>query len=225
MRIRRLSLCCCVALLYVLFACSGQKENEKQPATSSGFATKTPQNLTYETVSRILQDMSAYTSAIKKLNNAALQKLDKSYQGVTFTTEQKPLFLNVYPDQSGGRIIFLLVPKDPSTGANYLLTFDRKLPVIDSETLEVQVRTKDPEKPLTCSLTVADTAAFMTEYPSHQMIARYTFTKKFLQSGTYDFDALTVPSYRTRGYPFIVFDLVKAEVVDQTANLTASCVD
>jgi len=217
--------CCLLALLSVLTACGGQKENQKQPPASPGFTTKTPQNLTYETVVHILQDMSAYTKAVKKLDNAALQKLDKSYQGVTFTTEQKPLFLNVYPDQSGGRIIFLLVPKEPNTGANYLLTFDRKLPVIDSETVELQIRTKDPEKPLTCSLSVSDTAAYMTEYPSHQFIARYYFTKKFLQSGTYDFDALTVPSYRTRGYPFITFDLAKAEVVDQTANLTASCVD
>lgn len=217
--------CCVIVLLTIFFACGGEKENAKQPATTPEFTTKTPQNLNYENVARILQDMSTYITAVKKLDNAALQKLDKSYQGVTFITEQKPLFLNVYPDKGGGRIIFLLVPKEPTTGANYLLTFDRKLPVIDSETVELQVRTKDPEKPLTCSLPVADTAAYMTEYPSHQMITRYFFTKKFLQSGTYDFDALTVPSYRTRGYAFIVFDFVKAEVVDQTANLTASCVD
>jgi hypothetical protein len=214
----------CCALILFLFACGGQKEDEKQPAASPGFATKTPQELHYETIARILQDMSAYTAAVKKLDNATLQKLDKNYEGVTFTTEQKPLFLNVYPDQGGGRIIFLLVPKEPSTGSNYLITFDRKLPVINAETIELQVRTKDPEKPLNCTLTVADTAAYMTEYPSHQMVARYTFSKKFLQSGTYDFDALTVPSYRTRGYPFIVFDFVKAEVVDQTGNLTAPCV-
>jgi hypothetical protein len=209
----------------LLFGCGGQKGDDKEPPSGPAFAAKTPQNLNYETVSHILQDMSAYTTAVKKLDNAALQKLDKSYQGVTLTTEQKPLFLNVYPDQGGGRVIFLLVPKEPSTGSNYLLTFDRKLPVIDSETVELQVRTRDPEKPLTCSVQVADTAAYMTEYPSHQFVARYFFTKKFLQSGTYDFDALTVPSYRTRGYPFIVFDYAKAEVVDQTANLTASCVD
>ena len=220
----KLSKCCVIGLLIILFACGGEK-NQKDAAAKPGFDTKTPQNLNYETVTRILQDMSAYTTAVKKLDNAGLQKLDKSYQGVKFTTEQKPLFLNVYPDQAGGRIIFLMVPKEPSTGSNYLVTFDRKLPVIDSETVELQVRTKDPEKPLTCSLPVTDTAAYMTEYPSHQMIARYFFTKKFLQSGTYDFDALTVPSYRTRGYAFIVFDFAKAEVVDQTANLTASCVD
>ncbi len=226
MRISGFPLRCGVALLAaLLFACGGQKESEKQPPAGPALATKTAQALTYELVSRILKDMSSYTTAVKKLDNASLQKLDKSYQGVTFTTEQKPLFLNVYPDQAGGRIIFLLVPKEPTTGSNYLLTFDRKLPVIDSETVELQIRTKDPEKPFTCSLQVADTAAYMTEYPSHQFVVRYNFTKKFLQSGTYDFDALTVPSYRTRGYPFIVFDFGKAEVVDQTANLTASCVD
>ena len=226
MRISGFSYRCGVVLLAaLLFACGGQKESEKQPPSGPAFATKTPQPLTYEMASRILKDMSTYNIAVKKLDNASLQKLDKSYQGVTFTTEQKPLFLNVYPDQAGGRIIFLLVPKEPTTGSNYLLKFDRKLSVIDSETVELQIRTKDPEQPLTCSLQVADTAAYMTEYPSHQFVVRYHFTKKFLQSGTYDFDALTVSSYRPRGYPFITFDFVKAEVVDQAGNLTASCND
>ena len=226
MRMSGLPLRCSMALFAaLLFACGGQKEAEKQPPAAPALATNQPQPLTYELVARIIQDMSSYNNAVKKLDNAVLQKLDKSYQGVTFTTEQKPLFLNVYPDQASGRIIFLLVPKEPSTGSNYLLTFDRKLPVIDAETVELQIRTKDPEKPLTCSLPVADTAAYMTEYPSHQFVARYYLTKKFLQSGTYDFDALTVPSYRTRGYPFIVFDFAKAEVLDQTASLTASCDD
>ncbi|MCI0607102.1 hypothetical protein L0156_29295 [bacterium] len=225
MKVSGFTLCCVVLLSALFIACGGQKENQEQPPANPSFTSTTPQPVTYETVAHILQDMSTYAAAVKKLDNAALQKLDKSYQGVIFTTEQKTLFVNVYPDQAGGRVIFLLVPKEPSTGSNYLLTFDRKLPVIDSETVELQVRTRDPEKPLTCSLQVADTAAYMTEYPSHQLVARYYFTKKFLQSGTYDFDALTVPSYRPRGYHFIVFDFVKAEVVDQTSSLTAPCVD
>lgn len=208
-----------------LYSCNAEKKQDQIHAAPS-FPKNTPQDLNYETVSRILNDMKTYTETVKKLDHATSQKLDQNYQGVTFKTQQKPLFLNVYPDPAGGRVIFLLVPKEPSTGSSYLLTFDRKLPVIDSETVELQVRTRDPEKPLTCSLQVADLAAYMTEYPSHQIVVEYQFTKKFLQSGTYDFDALTVPGYRQRGYVFITFDLAKAEVKDLTANLlTAKCVD
>lgn len=215
------------ALLFVLSLtlpfCDSKKDAGKETATT--FPEGSTQNLTYENVSKILQDMHRYNAAVQKLDNSTLQQLDRNYQSVTFRTDQKTLFLNVYPDPAGGRIIFLLVPKEPSTGANYLLTFDKKLPVIDSETVELQVRTKDPEKPLTCTLAVPDTAAYMTEYPSHEFVAQYHFKKRFLQSGTYDFDALTVPSYRSRGYAFITFDLLKAEVKDQTANLTATCAE
>ncbi len=207
-----------------LYSCGGEKKQDQAPAPPS-FPKNTPQDLNYETASRVLQDMKLYTEAVKKLNQPASQKLDQNYQGVIFKTQQKPLFLNVYPDPAGGRVVFLLVPKDATTGSSYLLTFDRKLPVIDSETVELQVRTRDPEKPLTCTAQVSDTAAYMTEYPTHDIVVEYQFTKKFLQSGSYDFDALTVPGYRPRGYMFITFDLAKAEVKDQTVNLTAACVD
>ena len=215
---------CLVLLMSLsLYSCGGQKG--QNGSSVPALAKNTPHELTFETVSRIIQDMKRYTDAVKKLDHSTIQPIDQDYQGVRFTTQQPPLFLNVYPDPAGGRVIFLLVQKDPSTGSNYLLTFDKKLPVIDSETVELQIRTKDPEKPLTCSMQVADTAAYMTQYPSHKIVVQYELTKKFLQSGTYDFDALTVPSYRQRGYAFITFDLVKASLKDETANLTADCVD
>jgi hypothetical protein len=206
-----------------LYSCGGRKSDDGD--SGPALAKNVSHELTFETVSRIIQDMTRYTTAVKKLDHSTIQTLDQNYQGVRLTTQQPPLFLNVYPDPAGGKVIFLLVQKDPSTGSNYLLTFDRKLPVINSETIELQIRTKDPETPLTCSLQVADTAAYMTQYPSHKFVVQYEFTKKFLQSGTYDFDALTVPSYRQRGYAFITFDLAKAVVKDQTANLTADCGD
>jgi hypothetical protein len=215
--------CLLLFISIFIYSCSGPKGEEGK--SEPGLAKNVSHDLTFETVSRMTQDMKRYTELVKKLDRSAIQTLDQNYQGVRFTTEQQPLFLNVYPDPAGGRIIFLLVQKDPSTGSNYLLTFDKKLPVIDSETVELQIRTKDPEKPLTCSLQVTDTAAYMTEYPSHKFVVQYEFTKKFLQSGTYDFDALTVQSYRQRGYAFITFDLAKASVKDLTANLTADCVD
>jgi hypothetical protein len=204
-----------VVMLVGLSACKGQdpaKNAEKEVA----FPQSSTQELTYDTASRILQDMSLYNTAVKKLDNASLQRLDKNYQTITFRADQKALFLNVYPDPAGGRVIFLLVPKEPTT-------FDRKLPVIDSDTVELQIRTRDPEQPLNCTLKVADAAAYMTQYPSHTFEAQYHLKKRFLQSGTYDFDALTIPSYRARGHAFITFDLVKAEVKDETANLIATC--
>ena len=211
-----LGLLCAVCL-------SGCGEKGKDQDATKAFNKGSAQSLSYETVSTILQNMKQYSQAVKKLDQPTINGIDENYKGVRFTTQQKPLFLNVYPDPAGGRIIFLLVQKDPNTGSNYLLTFDRKLPVIDSETVELQIRTRDPEKPLTCSMPVKDTAAYMTEYPGHDIVAEYQFTKQFLQSGTYDFDALTIPSYRQRGYAFITFDLRQAEVKDQTANLTATC--
>lgn len=177
----------------------------------------------YDTAGTILKDMKSYTVAVQKLDQATLRKLDDEYQTVVFEFEHKPLFINVYPDSGKGNVIFLLMPKDPATGSNYLLTFDQQLPVIDDKNVELQIRTKDPEKPLTCTAKISDPAAYMNQYQAHDVVARYEFTKRFLQSGTYDFDALTVPSYRTRGYAFITFDLIKAEVVDKTANLTSLC--
>ena len=215
--------CAFFLLLMSLFYYSCGDQKGKNGTSAPALTKNSAHELSFEMVSRLLQDMKRYSDAVKKLDSSLTQQIDQDYQGVRFTTQQPPLFLNVYPDASGGRVIFLLVQKHPSTGSNYLLTFDKKLPVIDSETVELQIRTKDPEKPLTCSMQVADTASYMTAYPSHELIVEYEFTKKFLQSGTYDFDALTVPSYRQRGYAFITFDLAKASVKDQTANLTADC--
>lgn len=215
-----------IAVLFSLLWIYSCDQKAGQPGSSTpAFAKDKPHELNFETVSRLIQDMNQYNDSVKKLDHSKIQALDGRYQGVHFTVQQKPLFLNVYPDPAGGRVIFLLVPKDPTTGSNYLLTFDKKLPVVDAETIELQVRTKDPEKPLTCTLPVTDTAAYMTAYPTHQYVVEYQFTKKFLQSGTYDFDALTVPSYRQRGYAFITFDLAKVQVKDQTANSTAECVE
>ena len=203
-----------------LISCGGQNAQQTQ---KSSFPKNSRQQLNYQNASTILKDMKKYTLAVQKLDQGTLRTLDAEYQNVVFDLDSKPLFINVYPDKPGGHVIFLLMPKDPVTGSNYLLTFDKQLPVIDDKNVELQIRTKDPEKPLNCTMTVSDPTAYMNEYQSHDISARYELTKRFLQSGTYDFDALTVPSYRARGYAFITFDLKKAEVVDKTANLTANC--
>jgi|GEM_PF-3508401 len=204
-----------------VISCDGQ--NAQKGYSKPSFPKDSIQQLNEQTVSAILKDMKVYLEAVQRLDDRVLKALDNDYQGVIFQTEQKPLFLNAYPDVASGLIIFLMTSKDPATGSNYLLTFSKELPVVNDKTVELQVRTRDPEKPFTCAMTVPDANAYMSEYQSHEMVARYGLTKRFLQSGTYDFDALTVPSYRQHGYAFITFDFHEAEVVDKTANLTANC--
>jgi hypothetical protein len=212
-----------VNLIFAAFLISCGGQNAQQQPPKSSFPKNSAQQLNFQNASTVLKDMKSYTEAVQKLDQSTLKTLDDGYQGVVFELEPKPPFINVYPDKAGGHVIFLLMSKDPTTGSNYLLTFDRQLPVINDKNVEVQIRTKDPENPLNCTMTVSDPTAYMNEYQSHDIKARYELTKRFLQSGTYDFDALTVTSYRARGYAFITFDLKRAEVVDKTANLTAVC--
>ncbi len=208
----------------VLFLVSCSDNSNDSDSLQSVFPKKVPQSLTYDTVSIILVDMKLYADGVKKLDQKTVQTLDSNYKDVLFEIERDPLFLNVYPDAPNSKVVFLLVPKDPATGAGYLVTFDQKLPVVDADTVELQVRTKYSEKPLTCSMQVPDPAAYMAEYSLHKINVRITVSKRYLQSGTYDFDALTIPSYRTRGYPFIVFDFVSAQVEDRTTGVNAACV-
>ncbi len=167
--------------------------------------------------------MKAFAASVKSLDQKTIQTINEGYTGVLFQTTQKPLLLNVYPDSTNKAIVFLLYPKDPQTGSNYLLKFDRDFAAAGARIIELQFRTKDEQTPLNCTMPVTDADAYMQEYRSHSFHARFTFRKQFMQSGTYDFDALTYPVYRTRGYPFVVFDLTKTELTDTTANLTCEC--
>ncbi|HSE39185.1 MAG TPA: hypothetical protein VLH08_00345, partial [Acidobacteriota bacterium] len=132
-------------------------------------------------------------------------------------------FVNVYPDVDNKRVVLLIAPKDPATGASYLLKFDKKLPVVNMDTIEVTIRLPDPEEPLTCWMSMSDPSKYVAEVQSHLFTVRYKLYKKFLQSGTFDFDALTLPTYRVRGVPFIVFDLDETELTDTTAKISCKC--
>jgi len=202
----------------------GCRDNEAtvQPSTTT-FPRNTPQELNYQNISVLLQDMKAFAVGVRALNQRMLQAIDAKYKDVTFKIDQQPLFINVYPDPATKAVIFLLMPKDPRTGSNYLLTFEKKVPVADSDTIEIQIRTENPEQPFQCKLQVSDPSAYMKERENHKYSVMYTLRKAFLQSGTYDFDALTYPSYRTKGFPFIVFDFVSAELKDTTLRRTTSC--
>lgn len=171
----------------------------------------------------LLEDMERFVKSLKPLDLEAAKGIDSRNSGVLYKLDQAPLFLNVYPDPANSRVVFLVSPKDPKTGANALLTFDKKLPVINESTVEIQIRTQNPDEPLTCLLNQPDPAAYVEDIRSHMFSMRYTLTKRFLQSGTFDFDALHLATYRQRGYPFIVFELVKAELNDTTAKLSCEC--
>ncbi|HET6267557.1 MAG TPA: hypothetical protein VFG11_07555, partial [Acidobacteriota bacterium] len=71
--------------------------------------------------------MDHFTDAVKTLDQKTLQQIDNTYQGVKFRLKETPLFLNVYPDNANGRVVFLLSPKDPMTGTNYQISFQKNL--------------------------------------------------------------------------------------------------
>jgi hypothetical protein len=200
-----------------------KKEESKSNVPEKAFPKGTPQELNYDNISLLIQDMHQFSKALRPLNHEKLKSIDERYKGVFFDHKAKPLFINVYPDIDNKRVVFLISPKDPATGSNYVLKFDKNLPVVKSNTLEVIVRLPDPEEPLTCWMPMNDPGKYVSEVQSHLFTVRYKLFKKFLQSGTFDFDALTIPTYRTRGMPFIVFDLDEAELTDTTAKISCMC--
>lgn len=208
------------AMLLAL-ACGMGKPAVTEPSRT--LPKKVPQELTYDTVSLVLEDMERYVQSLKPLDLEAAQKINDRYSGVIFQTRQAPLFVNVYPDPASHRVVFLVFPKDPKTGTTYLLQFDKKLPVIKESTLELQIRTRNPEEPLTCLMDHPDPQAYIDEVRSHLFTVQYTMVKRFLGSGTFDFDGMTISTYRQRGYPFIVFDLQKTDLFDNTAKLHCEC--
>jgi len=208
-------LCCC------LISCG--QEKPKVQLSGKTFPKGTPQELNYENLAALLDDMKAFAASVKSLDQKMIQTINERYTGVLFQTTQAPLLLNVYPDPTNKAIIFLLHPKDPRTGGNYLLKFDKNFAAAGASVIELQIRTKDEQLPLNCILPVPDAGAYMQEYRSHSFEAKYTFRKQFVQSGTYDFDALAYPAYRTSGNPFVVFDLTKTELTDTSAHLTCEC--
>jgi hypothetical protein len=212
------------AVSLVVFCFAGcNRKNNNPPEADRHFPKDKPLELNYETVSILLEDMQRYVRALKPLDREKLKRIDGWYKDVRFVMQQKPLFNNVYADPANGRVTFLLTPKDPDTGSTYLLKFNKKTPVVNSDTVEVQLRTQAPEEPLTCRLPMADPAEYVQGIRTHLFTVKYLLYKRFLQSGTFDFDGLTIPTYRTRGYPFIVFDVIKADLIDTTAKLNCEC--
>lgn len=217
---RRLIVIASISLL-IFLRCGPDKTKISEPSRT--FPKDVPQELNYDNVSLLLEDMERFVKSLKPLNLESAKHVDSRYSGVLFKVDQAPLFLNVYPDPANARVVFLVSPKDPKTGSNALITFDKKLPVINESTVEIQIRTQSPDEPLTCLLNQSDPAAYVDAVRAHLFSIRYTLTKRFLQSGTFDFDALHLTTYRQRGYPFIVFELVKAELTDTTAKLSCEC--
>lgn len=208
-------------LLPFLFLTSCEKENASEQKVEPAFPAGQPQLLDFDSISILLQDMQTYAASVKRLDQKELRRIDSRYQGVQFVTEQPPLILNSEPDV--GKVRFVIPLKDHRSGTNYLLTFGKPFPVVNNETVELRIRTPDPQQLVQCTMEVEDAGAYMNEFRAHDLFVHLLLTKKFLQSGTYDFDALSIESYRTSGYPFIVFDLVEAKLFDRDANITGNC--
>ncbi len=213
-------------LVVIMLACmlSGcKKDDSKSNVQEKSFPKGTPQEFNYDNVSLLIQDMQKFSKALRPLDHEKAKAVDERYKGVFFEYKAKPLFLNVYPDVDNKRVVLLISPKDPATGSNYVLKFDKNLPVVNTNTIELIVRLRDAEEPLTCWMSMEDPGKYVSEVQSHLFTVRFKLFKKFLQSGTFDFDALTIPTYRTHGIPFIVFDQDDAELTDTTAKISCKC--
>lgn len=209
--------------LILTFICIGCKQKAHDELPAKSFPKGVPQKLTHENVSMLIEDMQRFHKALRPLDANRAKAIDERYKGVFFELEAKPLFVNVYADPPNKRVVFLIVPKDPATGENYLLKFDKNLPVVNMNAAEIQIRLKDNEAPLTCLLPHQDPDAYVQEVQSHLFTVKNKLYKKFMQSGSFDFDALTILTYRKHAYPFIVFDLDEAELTDTTAKLSCKC--
>ncbi len=210
-----------IVLACMLSAC--KKEAAESDLPSKTIPKGTPVEINYENVSILIDDMQRFSKALRPLKSDKITAIDERYKGVFFEQKAKPLFLNIYPDLDNKRVVFLIAPKDPATGSNFMLRFEKDLPVVTSKEMEIQIRLTDPEAPLTCWMSMADPGKYVSEVQSHLFTVRYKLFKKFRQSGTFDFDALTIKTYRTRGVPFIVFDLDDAELTDVTAKTSCKC--
>jgi hypothetical protein len=199
------------------------KQEDKESDHVKSLPKGTPLELNYENVTILIEDMQRFSKALRPLNAEKAKAIDERYKGVFFEQKAKPLFLNIYPDIDNKRVVFLIAAKDPATGSNAMLKFDKNLPVANSKDIELQIRLPDPEEPLTCWLSMEDPGKYVSEVQGHLFTVRYKLFKKFLQSGTFDFDALTLPTYRPRGVPFIVFDIDDAELTDTSAKLSCKC--
>jgi hypothetical protein len=212
-----------VGLLSLFVAAGCGKKEESSTASSKGFPKSTPQPLNYETLSILIGDMKAFSQAVKKIDRKTVNEIDSRYVDVYFETVQQPLLLNLYPDPTNDLVIQIVVPKDPKTGSDFVLHFDKKLPIINSNEMILELHTSSPDAPLACPMRVGDLTAYMKEYQSHKYEVKYKLFKRFSQSGTYDFDAISYPAYRMKGLPFIVFDIVSAQLTDLTTNAIAEC--
>lgn len=215
--------CALVIVILTLFIVSCEKEPSKSSSFGKALPKSNPQDLNYENVSILLNDMKIYSDAVRALDQDTLRTANDRYVDVYFQLDGAPLVFTTSSDAAHGQAILILAPKDPQTGSNILLKFDKKLPVVDSDTLELDIKTKNENETFTCAFSAADPAGYLNEFRTHDLSVRMTLYKKFLQSGTFDFDALTVTSYRLHGYPFVVFDLVKVELTDKTASLSTQC--
>jgi hypothetical protein len=212
----------CLLLILAIGGCA-KKEEKGTGLTSKAFPKNTPQPLNYENLSVLIGDMKTFSQAAKKIDRKTVNEMNSRYVDVYFSTEQQPLLLNLYPDPANHRVIHLVVPKDPKTGSDFVLRFDKKLPIIDSNQILLELHTSRPDAPLTCPMQADDLTAYMKDYQTHKYVVKYKLFKRFSQSGTYDFDAISYPAYRVKGLPFIVFDIVSAQLTDLTTNATADC--
>src|SRR6185369_3544701 len=140
-----------VLLVLALFCC---KQAKTTVGSGKTFPAGKPVPLNYETVSSLITDMDQFASAVKALDDQTIKVIDARYKDVQFELVQPPMITNTTPDTANSKVSFLFSPKDPKTGSNYVLAFDKKLPVIDSTTVEIQLRGDEPQFSINCQMDV-----------------------------------------------------------------------
>jgi hypothetical protein len=208
-------------LALICIGCKKQTAEDELPAKS--FPKGVPQKLTFENTSMLIEDMQRFHKTLRPLDANRAKAIDERYKGVFFELDAKPLFVNVYADPPNKRVVFLIAPKDPATGENHVEKYDKNLPVVNMNLAEIQLRLKDNEAPLTCLLPQENPDEYVQNIQGHLFTVKYKLYKKFMHSGSFDFDALTIKSYRKHTYPFIVFDVDEAELTDTTAKQSCKC--
>jgi hypothetical protein len=209
--------------ILALICISCKKQNSQDELPAKNFPKGTPQKFTYENAAMLIEDMQRFHKALRPLDANKAKAIDDRYKGVFFELDAKPLFVNVYSDPPNKRVVFLIAPKDAATGENYVLKFDKNLPVVNMNMAEIQLRLKNNEAPLTCLLRWENPDEYVNGVQGHLFTIKYKLYKKFMQSGSFDFDALAITSYRKHAYPFIVFDVDEAELTDTTAKQSCKC--
>ncbi len=207
-------------LILAIFVFTGCQK--KEGAETKIFPKNSPQPLNYENISIVLKDRKQYFDSVKNRDQKLLREIDQRYEDVYFEFRSRPLLRNLYPDPEKGRIIHIVEVKDPETESDFVLQFDKKLPVIDSNSISLALRLSIPNGLLLCPMEISESSGYVDEYRNHEFQIRFRLFARFSPSGSFGFDPLP-ESTAVAARNGLFFEIVEAELSDLTANIVSAC--